>query len=122
MSQISSLSIDGTEDEGLADVELLVDHATELWKTDGSSVIKNTSRPNDKEECQRVFDDMILDRAQLHRILVARNYLLEAATDLFFEQVRFRARWKPKEIQPSDIPNALPCKYDDILELRNNFT
>jgi len=68
-----------------------------------------SSRPSmDLQDCQDVLLEMSSDRPQLQRILVARHHDLEQATSLFWEQVRFRARWKPKQIQPSDIPNALP--------------
>lgn len=55
---------------------------------------------------------MMKNTAQLKRILVARKHRQQACVDLFLEQVRFRARWKPMELEPHDIPNALPCEYD----------
>jgi hypothetical protein len=112
------LSIDWIElEEDRADIELLVDHVTHLWETDPRSVIESSGRLVDREECRRISDEMILDRAQLQRICIARKYQLEKATNLFFEQVRFRARWKPKGIQPCDIPNALPCECQYVLIL-----
>jgi hypothetical protein len=118
MRQDSTLSIDWIElEEDRADIELLVDHVTHLWETDPRSVIESSGRLVDREECRRISDEMILDRAQLQRICIARKYQLEKATNLFFEQVRFRARWKPKGIQPCDIPNALPCECQYVLIL-----
>jgi hypothetical protein len=115
-SQLSTLSIDSMElEEDRDDIELLVDHVTHLWETDPRSVMESSSLLVDQEECRRNFDEMIVDQAQLQRIFVARKYQLEAASNLFFEQVRFRARWKPKGIQPCDIPNALPCKCQYVL-------
>ena len=62
----------------------------------------------DRLEANRVCLDMLKDSAQLDRLLVARKHEAQATVDLFFEQVRFRARYRPSEIHPSTIPNALP--------------
>lgn len=46
----------------------------------------------------------------LRRILIARNNDIELSTSMFFEQIRWRARWRPNDISLDQIPNALPCK------------
>jgi len=60
------------------------------------------------EESERVYESMVKDKDQLHRILVARNFHIKKSRDLFLEQVRFRARWTPESIDPASIPVALP--------------
>jgi CRAL/TRIO domain len=62
---------------------------------------------NDREEAKRICDAMLNDDPHLDRLLVARKYGAQATIDLFFEQVRFRARYRPTDIAPSSIPNAL---------------
>lgn len=62
---------------------------------------------NDRQEAKRICDAMLSDDPQLDRLLVARKHLAQPTVDLFFEQVRFRARYRPTEIMPSSIPNAL---------------
>jgi hypothetical protein len=70
-----------------------------------------TERGPTDEDCDGMFEKMITDRAQLLRILVARKYEMENSINLFFDQLRFRARWKPQSITIANIPNALPCKF-----------
>lgn len=50
------------------------------------------------------------DHDALRRILIARNNDMELSTSMFFEQIRWRARWRPNDISLDQIPNALPCK------------
>jgi hypothetical protein len=80
-----------------------------VWEGDSDSIL--TQQGLSQEDCSLLFIHMIADRAQLLRILVARKYDMDACVDLFFEQFRFRARWKPQSIRSEDIPNALPCKH-----------
>lgn len=63
------------------------------------------------KEAENMCNAMMKDDAQLDRILVARSHDEETSKKLFVDQVRFRARWKPQDLQPSDVPNALPCKF-----------
>jgi hypothetical protein len=72
-----------------------------------SSTVGNASR----EDSAGLLEKMLADQPQLVRILIARKYRMEACVSLFFEQLRFRARWRPEGLQPEDIPNALPCKW-----------
>eukprot|EP00980_Cylindrotheca_fusiformis_P012830 scaffold3168_cov54-Cylindrotheca_fusiformis.AAC.1 len=115
--QISTLSVNEMEleDDGiiddLADVNMLAEHA-KLEVTKNPSRIEGRAAPTISEDAKQAFRELIQDREQLERILIARKHQLEAATDLLLEQVRFRARWKPAEIKSSDIPNALPCEYN----------
>lgn len=60
------------------------------------------------DEAELVYEHMVKDVDQLNRILVARKHDLKASTDLFLEQVKFRAKWRPLEITPASIPDALP--------------
>lgn len=79
-----------------------------VWEEESDAAVSQNGLS--REDCKLLFDQMIMDRPQLSRILVARKYEMEACVDLFFEQLRFRARWKPQTIQVEDVPNALPCK------------
>ena len=75
------------------------------------------TKEEDEEPCANpLLEKLLRDEAQLDRILVARKYEMDACVSLFFEQFRFRAKWKPQSIQPEDIPNALPCKLHEIME------
>lgn len=62
----------------------------------------------DRPEAKRICVSMLEDEAQLDRLLIARKNDAQATVDLLFEQVRFRARYRPSEIHPATIPNALP--------------
>jgi hypothetical protein len=63
---------------------------------------------HDRPEAKRICASILEDEAQLNRLLVARKHDARATVDLLFEQVKFRARYRPSEIHPSTIPNALP--------------
>jgi hypothetical protein len=116
VSAISDVTVEGRQDisspstsstqEDVAVEETLVKSIHQRWRKDSASIIGN----NDKRQCQLVLETLLADKEQLERILIARKYKLDQSTDLFFEQVRFRARWKPQSIRPQDIPNALPCE------------
>lgn len=62
----------------------------------------------DRSEAKLICSEMLKDNSQLDRLLIARKHDTQATVDLFFEQVRFRARYRPSEIHPETIPNALP--------------
>lgn len=64
--------------------------------------------PDNAKEAIKVYQTLISDDSHLERILVARKHDEILSTDLFLEQVRFRARYRPTEIDPSSIPTALP--------------
>jgi len=95
-------------DDDKGAIESLKGRIETVWREDSDS------GSNQQEEMKTLFDEMIVDREQLLRILVARKYEMEACIDLFFEQLRFRARWKPQCIQSIDIPNAIPCKCSSV--------
>ena len=80
-----------------------------VWEEESDLIL--TQKGLSQEDCHVLFHQMIADRAHLLRILVARKYYMDACVDLFFEQFRFRAKWKPQSIRSEDIPNALPCKH-----------
>mmetsp|Transcript_37496 Transcript_37496/g.90912 ORF Transcript_37496/g.90912 Transcript_37496/m.90912 type:complete len:380 (-) Transcript_37496:185-1324(-) len=117
-THVSSLSVDITareeedEQEEKIDVVSFAQHLKQQWQIDPQSMIQTTTSsgrtPLNLEDCKLVVRQMTADPKHLQRILIARKYNLQDSTSLFFEQVRFRARWKPQEIQPNDIPNALP--------------
>lgn len=69
-----------------------------------------------KDDFLEVFYNLKADKPQLQRILIARNYEMEACADLFFEQLRFRARWKPQTILPEDISKVLACKCPSLCD------
>lgn len=79
------------------------------------------------QEAVRVCEELYNDDSHLQRILVARKFDETQSTDLFFEQIRFRARYKPTEIDPSSIPNALAsgawrlCGYDRRGHVISNY-
>ena len=102
------------QDEGLTDDEersiAKLKACIEAVREEESNPIL-TQQGLSQEDCHDLFIHMIADRAQLLRILVARKYDMDACVELFFEQFRFRARWKPQSIRSEDIPNALPCKH-----------
>ena len=127
LKKMSTVSLSETEiDE--ADSEMLTEYIQYCWSTKSPPVYsKNTKHTIDEEECERVMNDMLRDKSLLQRILKARKFQLEASTLLFFEQVRFRARYHPPEIQPIQIPNALPsgawrlCGYSKEGCIMSNF-
>lgn len=59
------------------------------------------------EGLSHYFEELVKDFDQLERILIARKYETGASVDLFWEQVRFRARWEPDRIRPEHIATAL---------------
>lgn len=98
-----------THDEASnAAIEELIGCVQKAWEKDEKSSSKAITTTDDGVAF--LFEKMLADRALLNRILVARKNKMEDCVDLFFEQLRFRIRWKPESIQPEDIPNALPCK------------
>ncbi|CAJ1959891.1 unnamed protein product [Cylindrotheca closterium] len=113
--RVSSLSdVDDTAKEYEDEVENIdiasfAEHLNQQWQSDPQSMVQTaSSRPLNLEDCKLVVQQMMADPKHLQRILIARKYDLQDSASLFFEQVRFRARWKPQEIKPKDIPNALP--------------
>lgn len=115
----SSSSVSGEDDHGIAELQRMIRKA---WSENpqvagaGAAITSSTSGiPHSEEKeppsANQLLEKMLGDEAQLERILIARKYEMEACVSLFFEQFRFRAKWKPQSIQPEDIPNALPCKY-----------
>ena len=63
---------------------------------------------NDIESAKSLGQSLMDDDCHLDRLLVARNFDPEATVALFWEQVEFRAKYKPDHISPEDIPVALP--------------
>jgi hypothetical protein len=63
------------------------------------------------EEAVGVCEKLLDDEAHLERILVARKHDKTQSVDLFFEQVGFRAKYRPLEIDPESVSTALPCKF-----------
>jgi hypothetical protein len=80
------------------------------WKTLADAIILKKEKHN-SEESTDSYTQMLADKDQLERILIARKYELGPSVDLVWEQVRFQARWKPDQIQPKDTSTALACKY-----------
>ena len=68
--------------------------------------------PQDAQEALNVCKVLLQDEAHLERILVARKHDETQCLELFLEQVRFRARYRPLDIDPLSISNALPCKFN----------
>ena len=66
--------------------------------------------PKHAEEAMKVCETLLHDEAHLDRILVARKHDETQSVDLFFEQVKFRAKYRPLDLGPESIPTALPCK------------
>lgn len=62
------------------------------------------------EDAQKVFEELINDKHHLLRLLIARKHNLDDCYKLFVEQLNFRAKWKPKETTPDDIPHAIKSK------------
>lgn len=61
------------------------------------------------DEAKKLFNFTLeSDPAALHRILIARDWDIDLSTELFFEQIIWRARWQPKNISSDQIPNSLP--------------
>ena len=69
------------------------------------------------ESYKQMKHDMLQDVKLLLRILKARQYCVEKSTHLFYEQVRFQCKWKPKSLLSDKsttrelMPNAYNCKY-----------
>lgn len=61
-----------------------------------------------RKDYQATLEELLSSDGQLRRILVARKYDLPSALDLIQQQMRFRARWNPRHIQPSQISTSLP--------------
>jgi hypothetical protein len=62
-----------------------------------------TSEKGDEEERQLAESD----RALL-RFLRARKFHVEKAKKMAFNNLEWRAKWKPLQVGPADMPNALP--------------
>lgn len=108
-SPASLVEEDQPDEEAVEELKSIVRKA---WDDEPEST---TIGNNCREDCAALLEKMLADRPQLIRILIARKYQMEACMSLFFEQLRFRARWKPESIQPEDIPNALPCKLTRVI-------
>jgi hypothetical protein len=100
-----------------ADVDSLVESIQRRRQTDrcsegiGQGSVVSNSMHRDMDQYDMLLERMLADEDQLLRILIARQRKIAPSTDLFLEQLRFRLRWRPQDIGPNDIPNALPCKY-----------
>lgn len=68
---------------------------------------EDSFEPHLVTEAARVCKALLDDDAQLERLLIARHYT-HKAVDLFWEQVHFRATYKPASIGPESLPTALP--------------
>lgn len=60
------------------------------------------------EEAEKVYKRLINDSDQLNRILRTCRQNMKQSTDMFIEQVKFHAEYRPSEIQPETIANSLP--------------
>ena len=62
-----------------------------------------------QEDAEAACHSLLEDGASLERVLVARHRDAEGSTALFWEQVAFRARYRPESIDAAlRIPTALP--------------
>jgi hypothetical protein len=88
---------------------------------------QETVGTDNAKEAMQVYSTLLNDEGHLQRILVARKHDEVLSTDLFFEQVRFRARYRPTEIDPKTIPTALPsgawrlCGYSRDGHIISNY-
>ena len=97
--------------ESLADAAELRACLQESWKSDPSlweSVLGEEHAATLTEVAEAVCEQLLHDDAHLTRILVARQHQKEPSEALFWEQVHFRAQYRPDQITPSQIPTALP--------------
>jgi hypothetical protein len=78
---------------------------------DAISKEKRQQINEDNHDVESYFQRLFADGDQLERILIARKYELKPSVELFWEQVRFRARWKPDLIRAEDISTALSCEF-----------
>lgn len=68
---------------------------------------KNDGKTTTLEDAKRVAAESLSDEPNLHRILIARKHNMGDASNLFFEQVAWRSKWKPREVDKGAIPHAL---------------
>lgn len=105
-NSISSYS--SAVEEDFSDLEHFIDYIKDSWITKSPLIQGKSKQQVNQNECETMMKEILRDRNQLCRILHARKHDLESSTRMFWEQVRFRNRWRPKEIEPSHLPNALP--------------
>ena len=113
-SSSASEEVDSKDDNRIEEFRRMIRRAWLEKSPIVAGAVTTTSSGGTKEDeepsANQLLEKMLNDEAQLDRILIARKYEMDACLSLFFEQFRFRAKWKPQSIQPEDIPNALPCK------------
>lgn len=63
------------------------------------------------DECKQTLKKLLVDDANMLRILIARKRDIAVSTKLFFEQVKWRAKWQPETIDTGSIPTALKCEF-----------
>lgn len=78
-------------------------HETDYWNL----WEKEHGYDNLAELAQQTTKELLNDDFHLLRVLIARKYDMKLSTDLFIEQVKWRTKWQPKDIDPSTIPCAL---------------
>lgn len=99
------------EADGVTDAEEILNFQTHLngileetdhWKEwEGKHSSKNL------EEAKRVAQEILNDEKNLLRILIARKRKFDASSKLFVEQVTWRSKWRPHEVDKDMIPHAL---------------
>jgi len=62
------------------------------------------------ESAQNTSKTLLNNDAHMLRILIARKHNVKLSTDLFIEQVKWRAKWQPQKIDHIMIPHALKCR------------
>lgn len=105
--ETETIASEGENSRDETAVDDLIKAVKQAWDEDHLAVCRNVNHM----DCEEEMEKLLADKPQLARILVARKYQIDESVSLFFEQIRFRAKWKPLHVQPEDIPNALPCKY-----------
>lgn len=60
------------------------------------------------EEAEAIYEELKKDTDQLKRILTSCKRDIKEATNVFVDQVKFIAEYKPKSVTPENIPNSLP--------------
>lgn len=98
----------GTETEKCSIAQLRESIARRVNLDDEHGYWQQSVGPNHAKEAIKVYHALLEDESHLERILVARKFDETLCTDLFYEQVRFRARYRPQAIDPKSISVALP--------------
>ena len=101
-----------TTSETFADAAELRASLQECWKSDPKTLWECVLGPEHvetlTEAAETVCEQLLNDDEHLTRILVARQYQQSPSQNLFWEQVHFRAQYRPDQITASQIPTALP--------------